>query len=53
MQKFMQDLWKATESDDLKDTINYALVNEIIHQEMKIPSQLLRARYWQDHETYC
>ena len=35
------DLWKATESDDLKDTINYALVNEIIHQEMKIPSQLL------------
>ncbi|CAM3379110.1 dihydroneopterin aldolase [Elizabethkingia occulta] len=35
------DLWKATKSDDLKDTINYALVNEIIHQEMKIPSQLL------------
>ncbi|MDR2229801.1 MAG: dihydroneopterin aldolase [Flavobacteriaceae bacterium] len=35
------DLWKATESDDLNDTINYALVNEIIHQEMKIPSQLL------------
>jgi dihydroneopterin aldolase len=35
------DLWKATESDDLKDTINYALVNEIIYQEMKIPSKLL------------
>lgn len=35
------DLWKASESDDLKDTINYAEINTIIHEEMKIPSQLL------------
>ncbi|TXF77407.1 dihydroneopterin aldolase [Chryseobacterium sp.] len=35
------DLWKASESDDLKDTINYAEINGIIHEEMKIPSQLL------------
>lgn len=35
------DLWKAASSDDLKDTINYAEINEIIHQEMKIPSELL------------
>ncbi|MCV5004877.1 dihydroneopterin aldolase, partial [Escherichia coli] len=35
------DLWKAAESDDLNDTINYAMVNDIIHEEMKIPSQLL------------
>ena len=35
------DLWVASESDDLKDTINYAEINDIIHQEMLIPSQLL------------
>ncbi|NAW50842.1 dihydroneopterin aldolase [Elizabethkingia argentiflava] len=35
------DLWEASESDRLEDTINYAEVNAIIHQEMKIPSQLL------------
>ncbi|MBW8362639.1 MAG: dihydroneopterin aldolase [Kaistella sp.] len=35
------DLWKASESDDLKDTINYAEINSIIQEEMKIPSQLL------------
>lgn len=35
------DLEKATQSDDLQDTINYAEVNDIIHQEMTIPSQLL------------
>lgn len=35
------DLWKAAESDDLNDTISYADINEIIHQEMAIPSQLL------------
>lgn len=34
-------LWKATESDDLKDTINYAAINSIIHEEMKIPSRLM------------
>ena len=35
------DLWKASESDDLKDTINYAEINDILHNEMAIPSQLL------------
>lgn len=35
------DLWKASESDDLNDTVNYAEVNDIIHSEMKIPSKLL------------
>lgn len=35
------DLWKAAESDDLNDTISYADINDIIHQEMKIKSQLL------------
>lgn len=35
------DLWKATETDDLQDTINYAAVNDILHAEMGIPSQLL------------
>lgn len=35
------DLWKAAESDDLNDTISYADINDIIHQEMKIKSKLL------------
>lgn len=35
------DLWKATETDDLQDTINYATINDILHAEMAIPSQLL------------
>ena len=35
------DIWKATESDDLNDTISYADLNEIIHNEMKTKSQLL------------
>lgn len=35
------DLWKAAESDDLHDTISYADINDIIHKEMKIKSQLL------------
>lgn len=35
------DLWKATESDDLNDTINYAKINDIVHEEMAIPSKLL------------
>ena len=35
------DLWKSTESDDLNDTISYADINDIIHEEMKISSQLL------------
>lgn len=35
------DLWKASETDNLQDTISYAEVNDLVHQEMKIPSQLL------------
>ncbi|MDV7697518.1 dihydroneopterin aldolase [Chryseobacterium soli] len=35
------DLWKAAETDDLHDTISYADINEIIHNEMHIKSKLL------------
>ncbi|PIF47353.1 dihydroneopterin aldolase [Chryseobacterium sp. 52] len=35
------DLWKAAETDDLNDTISYADINDIIHQEMAIKSKLL------------
>ena len=35
------DLWKAVGTDDLADTINYAEINDIIHQEMKINSKLM------------
>ncbi|MDR2204666.1 MAG: dihydroneopterin aldolase [Flavobacteriaceae bacterium] len=35
------DLWKAAETDDLNDTVNYAEINDLIHEEMKIKSKLL------------
>ena len=35
------NIWKASQTDALEDTINYAEINEIIHQEMAIPSKLL------------
>ncbi|MGC5743061.1 dihydroneopterin aldolase [Chryseobacterium sp. NFX27] len=35
------DLWEAAETDDLKDTISYADINGIIHQEMAVKSKLL------------
>ena len=35
------NIWKASQTDDLEDTINYAEINDIIHQEMAIPSKLL------------
>ena len=35
------DLWKAVGTDDLADTINYAEINDIIHQEMQINSKLM------------
>lgn len=35
------DLEKASQSDNLHDTINYAEINDIIHQEMKVRSELL------------
>ena len=35
------NLWKAVGTDDLNDTINYAEINEIIHNEMKVPSKLM------------
>lgn len=39
--EIIADITKAAETDDLNDTINYALINDIIHAEMKIPSELL------------
>lgn len=35
------NIWKASQTDALEDTINYAEINDIIHQEMAIPSKLL------------
>lgn len=35
------DLWNAVVSDALQDTINYAEINELIHEEMKVPSKLM------------
>jgi len=35
------NIWAAVQSDDLRDTINYAYISKIIHEEMKISSQLL------------
>lgn len=35
------NIWKATQTDHLEDTINYAQINDIIHTEMAIPSKLL------------
>lgn len=35
------DFSKAMHTDDLADTISYADINEIIHQEMQISSELL------------
>ncbi len=35
------DLQKAAKTDDLSDTVNYAEISEIIHDEMKISSKLL------------
>jgi len=35
------DLCKAAETDELEDTISYADINGIIHNEMKISSKLL------------
>lgn len=35
------DLWDAAVSDDLNDTISYADINEIIHDEMGVKSKLL------------
>ncbi len=35
------DIWKATETDHLNDTISYADINDIVHQQMEMQSQLL------------
>ncbi len=35
------DLFQAAESDNLNDTINYAIVYELVKEEMAIPSDLL------------
>lgn len=49
------NLWQASESDNLEHTINYAEINDIIHQEMGIPSQLLEnviGRIFKKLESY-
>ena len=35
------DLSKAAKSDDLSDTISYAEINDLVHQEMQIKSKLI------------
>ncbi len=35
------DIWKATESDNIEDSVSYAEINDIIQAEMKIKSKLL------------
>ncbi|WP_162032190.1 dihydroneopterin aldolase [Chryseobacterium potabilaquae] len=35
------NLWQAAESDNLNDTISYADINNILHDEMDIRSKLL------------
>ena len=35
------DLSKAAETDNVADTVNYAVLYDILHEEMNIPSQLL------------
>jgi len=39
--KMKIDVAKAAESDDLKDTVSYAEVYEIVKKEMSIPSKLI------------
>ena len=35
------DLGQSAESDNLKDTVDYVMLNRIVKQEMAIPSKLL------------
>ena len=35
------DLKKSSKSDNLKDTVDYVLLNQIVKEEMAIPSKLL------------
>ena len=37
------NLKKSSESDELKDTVDYVLLNKIVKEEMAIPSKLLEA----------
>ena len=39
--KLFLDLSKASETDDLSDTVNYAEIYNIVKSEMEIPSKLL------------
>lgn len=39
--EFHTDLWKATKTDHIEDTVSYAEINDMIHDEMKEPSMLL------------
>ncbi len=39
--KVAVDITKATESDEVEDTLNYAMLYDVVKQEMEIPSKLL------------
>lgn len=39
--EIVADLSKSSLSDDLNDTVDYALVNKIVFEEMQTPSKLL------------
>jgi dihydroneopterin aldolase len=39
--EILADLSKASISDDLKDTVDYVLINHIVKQEMAVKSKLL------------
>lgn len=39
--KIKADLKKATNTDNLEDTVDYVLLNQIIKEEMSVPSKLL------------
>ncbi len=39
--KFSADVTKSFESDDVKDTINYAEIYDLVKAEMSVPSNLL------------
>ncbi len=39
--KVAVDITKATENDEVEDTLNYATLYDVVKQEMEIPSKLL------------
>jgi dihydroneopterin aldolase len=39
--KLCADFSRAMQTDRLEDTVNYALIHDVVKEEMQIPSQLL------------